>query len=260
MAAKSSPLNLDIVIVVILPIFVTFIFSRNNMKHTIFLTLFLLTNLIGFSQQTSEPLFTIEKDSIICNNKQVEPFFWVHQNDTCILEKTCSIASQNKKYNYTIILSDYNTARGDGGCFRIIDIEIGNKTILQLNQSDGWDKIPPGIRDLSFQDYFLVEPLSDTVTAIIFCGYPYNSEPELLTIVILNKETAKLVFNKNFIISEIKKTNNEFCLKLQDTVIEYTNDRPVKKTGVYRLWKENGILKFGGPYETVDRNVWAGEK
>lgn len=230
------------------------------MKQIVFIALLSTINLIVLGQQVNKALFTIEKDSIKCNQKYVEPFFRDYLNEPYSLEKSCSFSSQNKKYNYTVTLSDYDVARGDGGYFRIIDIKMGNKTILQLNQSDGWDKLPKGIRDLSNQDYFLAVPLSNSVTAIVFCGYPYNSEPELLTIVILNKGTAKLVFNKNFIISELKKTNNEFYLKLQDRVIEYVNDKPVTNAEVYKIWKENGILKFGGPYETMDRNVWAGQE
>lgn len=136
---------------------------------------------------------------------------------------------------------------------------MGSKSLLRLNQSDGWDKIPEEIRDLSHQDYFIMETLSDSVTVLIFRGFLYNSEPELLTIVVLYKDTAKLVFNKNFIISEIKKADNEFSLTLQDRIIEYTENKPVEEAIVYKIWKENGLMKFEGPCGTTDRNVWAGD-
>jgi len=224
------------------------------MKRVVFVILLLAMNLVVWGQR-DEALFTIERDSIRCDGKHVEPFFWDYQNESYTLEKSCSFSSRDKKYNYTVVLSDYDVARGDGGCFRIIDVRLGDKTILQLNQSDGWDKIPEGIRDLSCQGYFLVEALSDSVTALVFCGYPYNSEPELLTIVILNKETATLVFNKQFIFGKLEKSDGKFCMILQDRVMEYVNDEAVNSTDVYRIWKENGVLRFGGPYETMYYNM-----
>jgi len=229
------------------------------MKRVVFIILLLAMNL-GVWGQRDEALFTIEGDSIQCDRKHVEPFFWDYQNESYTLEKSCSFSSRDKKYNYTVVLSDYDVARGDGGCFRIIDVRLGDKTILQLHQSDGWDKIPERICDLSCQGYFFMEALSDSVTVLVFRGFLYNSEPELLTIVVLNKGTAKLVFNKNFIISEIKKTDDEFYFMLQDRVIEYAGDKPVKNAEVYKLWKENEILRFGGPYESVEENVWAGQE
>lgn len=215
----------------------------------------LLYHQVVIGQQVNEPLFTIDKDSIKCNYKYIEPFYWDYQNESYSLEKSCSVSSRDKKYNYTITLSDYDIARGDGGCFRIIDIKMGNKSLLQLNQSDGWDKIPEGLRNLSYQGYFIMETLSDSVTVLVFRGFLYNSEPELLTIVVLNKGTAKLVFNKHFIFGELEKTNGKFSMMLQDNIIEYVGDKATNTTNVYRIWKENGVLRFGGPYGTMDRNV-----
>jgi len=82
------------------------------MKRVVFIILLLAMNLVVWVQR-DEALFTIERDSIACNKKYVEPFFWVHQNDSYTLENMCIISGQDKKYDYTVTLSDYNTARGD---------------------------------------------------------------------------------------------------------------------------------------------------
>ncbi len=205
--------------------------------------------------QTVEQIFTIDKDSIKSNSKNIEPLFFDYQNESFSLFKSFPVKSSQDSYNYTVNLSDYNVAKGDGGYFRIIEITSNNKNILRVTQSNGWNILPAEIRGLSVNDYFLAVPLRDSVTALIFIGYPYNSEPEQLTIIILNKNKAKMVFNKHFIVSKVEKTATSFCLTLQDSVIEYLdNDQNANTAKVYKIWKEDGILKFGGPYETVTKN------
>lgn len=225
------------------------------MKRIVCVIIILINCSVIGKTQVIDPIFTINKDSVECNSKYIEPLFFDYQNEPFSLFKSFSVSSEKNLYNYTVKLSDYNVAKGDGGYFRIIEITSNNKSILRVTQSNGWNILPAEIRGLSTNDYFLVVPLRDSVTALVFVGYPYNSEPEQLTIIILNKGKAKMVFNKHFIVSKVEKTATTFCLTLQDSVIEYLgNGQNANTAKVYKIWKENGILKFGGSYETVNKN------
>lgn len=96
--------------------------------------------------------------------------------------------------------------------------------------------------------------LNENTTVLVFTGYPYNSEPELITIIALYKNTAKLVFNQNMLINNIIQENGLFCLTLHDSVIEYIGHKNANTTNIYKIWEEKGTLKFGGPYGIAQNN------
>ena len=96
--------------------------------------------------------------------------------------------------------------------------------------------------------------VEENTTALIFTGYPYASDPEQITIVVLYKDTAKMVFNKHYIINKVEKVANSLILTLHDQVIEYDDDGNINTTGIFKLWNENGELKFGGSYGTASSN------
>lgn len=204
--------------------------------------------------QSNEPIFTIVQDTIKNNNKFIEPFFFEDENAIPYLFKVFPIKSKTGKHQYSIKLSNYKGSENDGGFFRIIEISTNNETILKIRQSDGWNSLPRNIIKYSNNHYFLTLHLTDETTALIFCGYPYNSEPELMTIIILHKNTAKLIFNKKFIINKLEHSEETFSLTLHDSVIEYIGDQNANTTKIYKIWQENNILKIGGPYGTAKNN------
>lgn len=215
------------------------------MKKMIFTAYFL--SVIGMLfAQNEEQLFSIEDDSIRSNKQYIESFYFDYQNEAYSLYKSLTIASANKAYSYTINLYDYDIAKGDGGSFRIIDVILNGKSILCLRQSNGWEA-------LNAEECIGVIPLDEVSTALLFKGFPYPNDPEQLTIIVMHKDKAKVVFNKHFILKEIEKSNTSYRLILQDQVIEYISiNQPANCAYIYHIWKENNILKFGGPYEKID--------
>lgn len=212
----------------------------------------------AFAQtNVSDPLFKYNGNSLVTQPKYIEPFYFEDQNTPHYLFKTYTISSKDKTYSYLVKLSNYKGAEDDGGYYRIIDIEAGGKNILSLKQSDGWNNLNTEVRQYASNDYFLTIPLTDTTTALLFVGYPYQSQPELLTIALLNKDKAELIFNKPFIINDIEQHQGEnpaFVINLQDYPIEYLNEStPANTAKLYKIFQCDNILKFGGPYETVTK-------
>lgn len=202
----------------------------------------------GVFAQNEEQLFFIENDSIKVNELYIEPFYFDYQDESYSLYKSLVIQSANKAYSYTINLYDYDVAKGDGGNFRIIDLVQNGKSILCLRQSNGWEP-------LNSEECIDVILLDEETTALLFKGFPYPNDPELLTIIVIHKNKAKLVFNKHFILKEREKNDTGYRLVLQDQVIEYISiDQPANHAYIYHIWKEGNALKFGGPYEEIDKD------
>ncbi len=191
---------------------------------------------------------------MMTKSEYITPFYFDYQGVSSYLFKSFTISSEDNKYSYIVKLSNYEGTENDGGFYRIIDIEYENKNILNLKQSDGWDKLKERISQYASNDYFLAIPLTRTSTALIFVGYPYNSQPELLTIVVLNKDKAMLVFNKEIMVNKIEydKASSSFVMNLQDYPIEYLDETtPANTAKLFKIFLESGVLKFGGPYGTV---------
>ena len=80
----------------------------------------------------------------------------------------------------------------------------------------------------SFNNYSLVYPLQNEVTALLFEGYSWASQVPLLTIVIIKDNKAKVVFNKSLAVSEFNAYSKGFELTLIDDF-----DNPDK---IYKLY------------------------
>ncbi len=208
------------------------------------------------NSQTIETIFTYEGDDVCVKSEYIAPFYFNYQGATSYLLKSDTVSSKDSRYSYTIKLSNYKGTENDGGFYRMIDIECGNENILNLKQSDGWDKLKDHVRAYATNDYFLAIPLTDSSTALIFVGYPYNSQPELLTIVILDKDKATLVFNREIIVREMEydKTSSTFVMNLQDYPIEYLNETtPANTANLFKIFLEKGVLRFGGSYGSITK-------
>ena len=221
------------------------------MKKIICLIVIVYCGVCSLTGQTIEPMFRIVEDSIIVDNQFIDPFFWDYQNASYSLYTSFDVSIGTEVYR--VNLSDYDVAKGDGGFFRIIDIMKDNKIILRVPQSDGWDSLyTKEMQNDALNKYFMTIRLSSTSVALLFVGYHYNSEPPLLTIVVIHNGKAKMVFNKPFIVKEVREIEGKTYFLLYDRVFEYVSgDEPVNEAVMYGIWNENGVLYFGGPYGTT---------
>ncbi len=225
------------------------------MKTIIYTLLLLCLFACKLPTQTNEAIFKYDNGEIVTKPEYINPFYFEYQDVKSYPVESFTIFSKNNEHSYSVKLSNYQGTEGDGGYYRSIDVEYKNKNILSLKQSDGWDKLQKHVRPLASNDYFLALPLTDSSTALVFVGYPYNSQPELLTIVILNKGEATLVFNKEIMIRSIKydKANLSFVMNLQDYPVEYLDvDTPCYTPKFFKILLGKGILKFEGPYNTIE--------
>lgn len=103
----------------------------------------------------------------------------------------------------------------DMGTVIVQGCRICKRSPCTCQNDETWTKIEPRYRTYSDHGYFIPVKLSDTSIALIITGFPYPTDPPLLSIIILGKGTAKLVFNKEM---GINSNKNSYLFLYDNTV------------------------------------------
>ena len=132
--------------------------------------------------------------------------------------------------------------------FNSITILRGGKKLLNLSSADMWTYLYDGkcmidLRRFADNRWFIQERLSDDLTLLIFVGWPYASDPSLLTIVALSGDEAAVVYNRYADIVNIFRTGTLFGIDVRKAVIEYDeHDRPCNDGDPCRIYYADGCL------------------
>ena len=148
------------------------------MKTIIYTLLLLCLFACKLPTQTNEAIFKYDNGEIVTKPEYINPFYFEYQDVKSYPVESFTIFSKNNEHSYSVKLSNYQGTEGDGGYYRSIDVEYKNKNILSLKQSDGWDKLQ-NTSDHWLPMTIFSPSLTDSSTALVFVGYPYNSQPEL---------------------------------------------------------------------------------
>lgn len=224
-------------------------YDRNKTKTHMnkFLLITVLPLLLNFTtmQHSGEDIFSISQSSIESKQKFIDQLDNLPNQEIFTLKKSVSLPSKNNAYNYTLDFLRHSGWDDEPGDYDLIEIKNNNNKICQVRNDGGWTKIEQSIRNYTTNDYFIPIYLSETTTAIIMTGFAYPTEPSLLTIIIIEKGTAKLVFNKEMYINNITKTDNSFSMLVQANIQQWDeNNKPLDAPIINKIWSENGILKF----------------
>lgn len=155
--------------------------------------------------QTTEDLFSYNSDnSVSANSKFVTEFDWPSfmQNKTFHTYSTSSVALMDSEFLYDLKLEE---VKGLTGKFCKINIMHRGSNILTINDIGGWDDIFP-----NYSANFKQVRLSKDAMALVFVGYNDASvQPGFLTIVVLNKGRATLVYNDYMYIRDLYETSGD---------------------------------------------------
>lgn len=193
-----------------------------------------------YAQVTEQNIYSVTNGSIECSPKFIEKFY---NEDTknikpYQLKNLTEISINNQIYSAYMYM--YNGYAGDPGDFEVISILNPKKqTIFELNNELGWVRIPSTIDSTS--PYYLMGIVDTHTKALITIGYPYESTPEWLTIVLLQENSAKLVFNKHYIIEKFVKTDSSFTLYIADSC---ESEQEGAKVNHFMIYPKNGILQI----------------
>lgn len=161
----------------------------------------------------------------------------VEVQDVTPFQKVSTTKVQNLAGVFAVNLYHYNGWGADGGFFEVLDIEQDGKRLLRLENSDAWDMMRFNLKRQSENGYYIAVPITPSCTVLFFVGFIRASQPAPVTIIVLNKDGAHLVFNKSYILDKFEKTSNSFSLDLW-------NDSDPDLTKHFRLWLDNNTIKF----------------
>ena len=207
---------------------------------------FMLCALSGLclSAQKVDDIFTIAADGTI----QPKPvyynevkFNWTGGGFKDVFTATFHTQDQTP---YTIQLRKWD-GELEANVFNQIEIKYNNQTIYSVENNDLW-------RDAALTNgrtcLYEVIPLSQTTSALLFFGWPYGGDPSLLTIVVVNKGKAKLIFNRYCDILNYEDKKDTFSITYSDQYQEYIDENtPIpadNELNKFKIWKSDGVLKF----------------
>ena len=212
----------------------------------VLLGLLLLTYTLGLSAQSVDDIFTFSSDGTVQSKPAYTtvPFYWLEGVIKVKPYSATSFQTKNKD-TYTVNLQRYVDEK-EPYLFQILQIKYNNKLIFEAKNEEYWSNAK--FANGSTHQYEVV-PLSETASAVLFFGMGYDITPPLLTIVVVNKGKAKLVFNQNCDIRKFTNTANEFSLiytdQFQEIVSEDGKLEPADdELPKFKIWKSGNVLKY----------------
>ncbi len=195
----------------------------------------------------AENVFTIQNGKIITNQKMITPLYQPDSISAEVPYSTERVFSQDRSLQYQVALYNYeDVIDEETGLFRVIKIRREGKELLKLKQADGWDTIPR-IFAKGGSNSFLTIHLDPKLSVLLFVSHNYPSGPGDVTMVALNENEAKMVYNQEMYFTECTNNVNGFEGHLVSWYIAYLDNGKPDMEGLpskYRIWPENGLLKI----------------
>ena len=214
------------------------------MRKTLFI-LFMLP-LLCLSAQKVDDIFTFAADGSI----QTKPvyynevnFFWTEWLKLQDVS-TATFRTQDQTL-YTIKLEKSTGEADVENVFNKIEIKQNNLVIYSMINEDLWSHSESSAGSTRLYE---VISLSQTASALLFFGWPYGGDAPLLTIVVVNKGKAKMVFNRHCCILNYEDKKDTFSIIYSDQYQEYIDENtPIpadNELNKFKIWKSGGVLKF----------------
>ena len=203
--------------------------------------------------QEGEAIYSYDGDNIVTKSKFIGPptFPDDYENVTPYVLKNSNLIeskSYDPSYLYWVKMYKYKGWEDEAGFCNVIDIVYDKKTLLQVRDPGGWENIIERLRKttgINSSERYMFCPITKTAMALFFVGHSYQNDPSMLTIIVIDKEKAELVFNKPMHPMELNQTNTEFSLIVRSNSPELNLDMtPVTPYIKHKIWLENGVLRF----------------
>ncbi len=216
------------------------------MKKAFTILVMFVYGIISYAQNTR--IFKYDATgNVVTDSRFIEPLDLTAEPEFHPVTQT-EIFSSDKAYQYELLFSQLEGAN-DPDIFEAIDIKYAGKTILSLHAWEAWQANSYTTKDKLIPEYVTVRHLDVHVTALIFLGWCYDSTPPWITIIILNRDKATLVFNQRGVVTECR-TDLPYGLNLTyvDEIQELDNDGnlwpPDSELKKFRIWQEGQYLRF----------------
>lgn len=208
-------------------------------KNLILLTIALMAltactqaNKAGVQSGQSEEMYTLKKGKIVVNEKyRVHNQLYDINIDTIArkLVDTFAFTVGEESYEVKYYKLTGNGWDGEAGDFYFINLFHNGKQILEHIDLDGFCELGSDA-DWTFElkplssipnKYAIVCPLRQGVTALIFDGYAYASQPPKMPIVVVKSDQAAVVQNLNIDIEKFSLKDGLLDVTFVDSYPEY---------------------------------------
>ena len=124
---------------------------------------------------------------------------------------------------------------GEPGDYNVVKVYKDGHEIYDMLCIMGWNYFPQKLTGESESHCCYPVNVTDDIVALVFHGIYINNQAPQIAIVVLKGTQAKLVFNEEFRIRELKKTNEGVKFVLQENLVQYNSEgipdsEPILKT------------------------------
>lgn len=168
---------------------------------------------------------------VAVDTSYIEPFAQgldldYYQNlDPSILKDEMKVTTPSGSV-YTVKALRFKGWENESGDFNVVEIYKGGNKIYDMTCIEGFGFFPTKFTDESKPRCCYPINIGDETVALVFHGIYIMSQPPQITIVVLNDQLAKLVFNKSFRIKDLKKNNEDVKFVLQENTIQLKDGKP----------------------------------
>ena len=214
------------------------------MKRTILLISLIYS--ITVYPQTGTAIYSISGTNTINVNNNFIDTFYIHNggNGTTpyTLKKQYPLTGMNAAYGqFTVKISKYKGYEDEAGIGNVVQLYRDNTCLVILSGSNGFTSLSSYVGGVTGD--FLFKKLADDTYILIFTEWIYASQPPMVSIVLIYKDNAKLIFNKERFINSIKLT--PFEMEIQTNTVEYINDNtPANTADFHKIWWEENLLRY----------------
>jgi hypothetical protein len=174
-----------------------------------------------------------QQNYIELNRSLIDPF---HKHETI------NFSNPDLKYNLvesyqhdldgdekidTICLYHIEQLRNDPGDFHRLQVILANGDSFDIINVDGWIKdnhYKPKENELA-SDYITITEYEEAVFLLCF-GWPYASQPALLTILDFSSGKSRVIFNKEFALRELSPSDNVLLTGVKHLKQPFSNIEP----------------------------------
>lgn len=184
-----------------------------------------------------EKVYEESTNGVQAKAKFLDKFSYENYSKSVALSLVSSTkVSQGKEYS--VDCYRYQGWGEDPGDFHIVKIRENGKEIYSLENGLGWNNFSSRWKSSNLAFYSV--SLDSQTLALFFVGASIMSQPEYLTAIILKNGKATLVFNKQYVIADLVKSNNSELFKLWN---DY-DDATEKIAPQHTLMVENKAMSF----------------
>lgn len=200
--------------------------------------------------QNGEALYALSGDEVVPNRQFIDANFVDSSSSLTpyVLRRVDTLFTSDLDGNvYQLRQLKFKGYDAEPGLCNVIDILRDGSSIFKMENSNGYASISSYVPSET-GDYTFVKLGADT-HILIFNEWIYASQPSMVSIIVLHKNCAKLVYSKPMFIRSISKLAGlSLTIQLQSYTVESGGSKssPVEldTPEIHSIWWDGSVLRY----------------